>query len=650
MSVLKVHQLVDRLRERTAAKLLHLPPTLRSGSGPGPPSASLPNTVPAAEFLSPSLDQILLSALEKTRRLTKASATETNSAMKDFCYPLYHPDGTEVSALESSGPLTQKEGLCPRMGSPVLKRLEDSNDVEPRENVIMMQHDPRDPCCCWALSAKETGPRLERRGISGCRFGRYFPLGSRFVRRVIKAYGGCPTCCLGICGGTLHDSEDQQVYGCNAAEKTVNGVKAGGFWGLPAPSLPPGGAESVFGETAASDGGLAVLGPDALADAESESGGASVFSKAHVQRPHLAGASEGREVAKDVFELQRSAQKNWKRQPRSCSRSRKASFSSGTSSRQPVLRGTRIKKSGGAGSSQPQTRLVPPLSLHDNRGFRRSAWNALEASLCELLAEAESEEWGASGSGSNKESNKEARLVRPQSAPVLTPAEARMLLVVLQSRLGYVGDLRELPVSAVKHYPYEIAGVGAALRQQLLKPRMGAFPVPISVPPFPSLQRLRMQQVALEMSLQQEKRVHVYPFSANAASSSDKLVVDGWGWLPLFLALQVSPFVLTGATVQSICVRQQCRPQYFACDSAAAPAASVEGRREASLANCLASTSKQTDGDSVSHDEREMKHEAVFEDTHPVRLCVEVNRRLKHCASHGLPQAEEQHDTPTHVW
>lgn len=661
-SVLKVHQLLDRLRERTAAKLLHLPPPLTPAGGSGPPSASLPNTIPAAEFLSPSLDQILLAGLSRQRQAKK------NNRCKDTTTPAI---GTSDLTTPASGSTaaqsrnTKAGSLCsPRSfdsgkdscpPSPSLLRG-DRNEANVGED-IATAHDTRDPCCCGAVVAREGVPHRHSKGISACQFGQYYPLGSSLVRRAIKAFGGCPLCCTGSCGGAPRYIEDKQTSAGGAAEGEGDSPKRGVFWGSPAPLVPFGGCEKApegptLEATLASVESSSVRGVPP-GETRSETGDGVSSSRTHntVLPCGGDGVGEDKDAAEGISALQASPRKDCrKRHPRGCSRTRTGTSSS-SNSVQPVLKGNRPKRSSAATAAHVQTRLVPPLSLHDNRGFRRSAWDALEISLCELLAEAEADDGGPSACASSKEGSRDCRLSRPRKASLLTPAEVRMLLVVLQSRLGYVGDLRELPLSAVKNYPYEIAGVGAALRQQLLKPRLGAPPVPLAVPPPPSVQRLRMQQAALEMSLQQEQRVQVYPFSASAASSADKLVVDGWGWLPLFLCLQVAPFIVTEATVQSICVRQQIQSgePIFAAASSSAPFRAPEGPRGADGRAGAGSQSEEEGGKYLSFEDEDADWGPLAR-THPVRLRVEVNRRLRHCTSHGLPRAEAQEEGPTHVW
>ncbi|OEH78233.1 amine flavin-containing protein domain-containing protein [Cyclospora cayetanensis] len=516
----------------------------------------------------------------------------------------------------------------------------------------LTQHDASDPCCSVGVgAARKRGCHSLGRRISDSRFGKYYPLGDAFLQRVIKAFGGCPKCCTGSCGGTSRRLEDKQAAGgWDNLGKDGGNPRKGGLWGLAAPLVPVNGSSKTSEALEAS--GVDVDSPSAGKEAHASCGTDSK-SAAASSRTREQGMQGPVGTPEDLSE--RGAVLG--RQSRGCSRSRRSSSISG---QQPSVKSNRSKKGSGSAGQQAQTRLVPPLSLHDNSGFRRSAWEALHISLCELLAEDEEDEgpvFSPVSAITKDGSGRECRTLKPRKMPLLTPAEARMMLVVLQSRLGYVGDLRELPLSAVKSYPYIIAGVKGGLREQLLKHRVGPPPVPLSVPPPASMQRLRMQQAALEATLQQEQRVEVYPFSATAANSADKIVVDGWGWLPLFLCLQVSPFVVTEATVQSIYVggRQQlsgrlsqnsipAEQNSLASPEGCADPLGCRGQGDASAAN----TEVVEDLPAAFEDDDDPDNPLA--DSHPVRLRVETNRRLRHSASHGLPQAEAQEEPPVHVW
>ncbi|KAL8271946.1 hypothetical protein Esti_004070 [Eimeria stiedai] len=654
LSVLKVHELLDRLRERTAAKLLHLPPPLTASGGPGPPSASLSNTVPAAEFLSPPLDQVLRAALKRQRAAKKrgdGAEGTTSLAVGDSDKALatipsfMQSKGMGEEFLDTPEVVASPSSDSPRVPT-TCRPASSSVDEFPEDvSLALLQHDTSDPCCSWAATgARGKSSQFLRRGISACRFEHYYPLGNSFVRKAIRAFGGCPLCCTGGCGGASRVIEGKQI--------SASGVDDNGdeshcarrllLWGSPAPrsAFQEGvkEADAAQSESLAADGG-------ALQSSVTHSTGASgdivdlnTWSDSARREEVLSAedAMDGNKGSKEegLARLQPSPRKECKRQQsRRCSRTSGATCShSNNGTGESVLKSNRLKKSSTTGA-QAETRLVPQLSLHDNEGVRRSAWDALEISLCEVLAEAEAEEAGSSVGGGCKEGTRDCRPHKPRRLFLLSPAEARMLLVVLQSRLGYVGDLRELPVSAVKNYPYEVAGVGNALRKQLLTPQLGAPPVPLVVPPPSSLQRLRMQQAAMEPALQQEQRAHVHPFCASAASSADKLVVDGWGWLPLFLCLQVIPFVVTDAVVQSIHIKQT-----GLWGGSSVPRVSVAGQGDAPDDGSMAST---------DDDDEDAK---VLAKSHPVRLRVEVNRRLEYRASHGLPQAAEQQERPAHVW
>ncbi|KAL8440014.1 hypothetical protein Efla_004930 [Eimeria flavescens] len=651
-SVLKVHEVVDRLRERTAAKLLHLPPPLTAPGGPAPPAASLPNTIPAAEFLSPSLDQILLAAVHKQRSVKLCSASTRSSPIFDVGpdfnrRPAARSSITNAGGEDSEGsPSALLRRASPGASSP---HLHASCGQEAGEDIpVALQHDTSDPCCCWAsANVRERGVYPQRKGISACRFDHYYPLGNAFLRKVIKAFRGCPLCCTGSCGGAVRLVDSKHISIADGADGGEDSgcSKRQPLWGPPAPLVlsEEGGKK---GETARTEGLSKVgcvshPGMSHQAEASSDAGDVSTFCRAARREGghDSEGPTDGNKGhnCDSVAALRASPRAGCKRQQsRRCSRTRSGLTCSGSNSGsgEPVLKSSRVKKSASATAAQAQTRLVPPLSLHDNRGVRRSAWDALEVSLCELLAEAEAEEAGLGSSGGSKEGGKDSRPHRPRKVSLLTPAEARMLLVVLQSRMGYVGDLRELPLSAVKNYPYEIAGVGSDLRRQLLTPARGAPPVPLVVPLASSAQRLRMQQAAMEVAFQQEQRAHVYPFCASAASTADKLVVDGWGWLPLFLSTQVTPFVVTDAIVQSIHVRKT----------------EHRVRNSVAAANITRELQMPEDEGAESTEDEESEEDKLLAKSHPVRLRVEVNRGLQHRASHGLPQVAEHEGRPAHVW
>lgn len=657
-SVLKVHELLDRLRERTAAKLLHLPPPLTTSGGPGPSSASLPNTVPAAEFLSPSLDQILRAALARQSQakhsgnsnciIPPAFKVNSNSFAGDLSANSF---SIEEEALFCRDRKPLEDGG--RSGLALQRGANDNTNAGDEVSAALLEHDTSDPCCCWAATAiKERVVEHQQRGISACQFNRFYPLGNKFIRKAIKAFGGCPLCCTGSCGGPqrFHDGKQQAGLG-GGGDEEGDCSRRGGIWGPPAPLVPVDSNDKAadvfaFGSPLGAGNASALEGSPA-AESSSDTGDAKFFNKARKQlTPCIVNSKGGDKDSGDgLTALSPSPRKeSTKQHARRCSSTH--TVRGGGANGQPILKGNRPKKSGAAAGAHAQVRLVYPLSLHNNRGFRRSAWDALEVSLCELLAEAELEEAGFSASSTSKDANRDYRPNRPHRVS-LSPSEARMLLVVLQSRLGYVGDLRELPLSAVKNYPYEIAGVAAPLKQRLLNCRVGALPVPLAVPPPSSIQRLRMQQAALEMALQQEQRVQIYPFSASAASSADKIVVDGWGWLPLFLSLQVFPFVVTEATVQSIHIRPQTEPATpsSAAASSSPPVEAVEGRHKDAGAESPAA--EQRADFSSGEDEGDWEHLAT---SHPVCLRIEANRRLQYRTSHGLPQAAAEQEHPTHVW
>ncbi|CDI87079.1 amine oxidase, flavin-containing domain-containing protein, putative [Eimeria praecox] len=659
LSVLKVHQLLDRLRERTAAKLLHLPPPLTEAGGAGPPAASLPNTIPAAEFLAPSLDELLAASLDRKR---SASRRNNENAGPAAAEAVVDPTGKRhLPTIQEDLP---KQNDCPCSGldgedteehssdqaNPTALQSGDSGCAVVEEDAAHGQHDASDPCCQWAPGSKESGLRKQNRSISNSRFSLYYPLGEAFVRKAIRAYGGCPLCCTGACGGASRRVDERHGTTGGAADGSGDSCRREGLWGSPAPLVQPGGCgktlETPIGDAGATDGELTYVGGALQID---PAGGANEAAHCSLSRsqPYTGDlASDGKDPCKADSALQQQlTRKELAKRPSGvCTRARgSTAHSSSTSNGQQILKGSRPKKSSTTTGAHAHTRLVPPLSLHDNRGFRRSAWDALQVSLCEILAEAEADEGAQSVGANSRESiNRDCRALKPRKPP-LTPAEARMLLVVLQSRLGYVGDLRELPLSAVKNYPYEVAGVGASLREELLAPQLGPPPVPLSVPPAPSMQRLRMQQAALEASLQQEQHVHAYPFSASTASSADKLVVDGWGWLPLFLCLQVSPFVVTEATVQSISVKDR-RRHILECPG------TTPARPMGTSRISPGDRDDPVGDDDCDKQDEEATHDGSFLDTHPVRLRVEVNRRLRHNTSHGLPQAEKQDEPPTHIW
>ncbi|KAL8455779.1 hypothetical protein Emag_000353 [Eimeria magna] len=647
LSVLKVHELLDRLRERTAAKLLHLPPPLTASGGPGPPSASLSNIIPAAEFLSPSLDQILRAALIRQRggeRRGDGGEGGARSAVGDSDEAL-----AAISFLTKSKGRGEEYSNTPEViASPsAASRRACSGVDEASENVslALLQHDTSDPCCSRASSAsRKNNCQSLQRGISPCRFEHYYPLGNTFVRKAIRAFGGCPICCTGTCGGANRIVEGKQIPAAGVDEQgdASHCARRLLFWGEPAPLFvfQEGGkkADAAQFESHTVDGSALQLGLTHPTGASSDAGDLNTCGGSARREDVMAaeGTLDGNKGSSEeaLVRVQPSLRKECKRQQsRRCSRTGGSTCSrSNNGAREPALKCNRLRKSSTAGA-QAETRLVPQLSLHDNEGIRRSAWEALEISLCELLAEAEADEGGLSLGVGCKEGTKDCRPQKPRRFSLLSPAEARMLLVVLQSRLGYVGDLRELPVSAVKNYPYEVAAVGSALRRQLLTPQTRAPPVPLVVPLPSSLQRLRMQQTAMDPVLQQEQRAHVHPFCASAASSADKLVVDGWGWLPLFLCLQVIPFVVTDAIVQSIHIKKA-----GSWGLTCIPGVSVAGKDETFDDGSLACT-----------DDEDEEAEALSK-SHPVRLLVEVNRRLEYRASHGLPQAAEQQERPAHVW
>ncbi|PHJ25927.1 amine flavin-containing domain-containing [Cystoisospora suis] len=232
----------------------------------------------------------------------------------------------------------------------------------------------------------------------------------------------------------------------------------------------------------------------------------------------------------------------------------------------------------------------------------------------------------------------------------LTEVELRMLMVHLQSRLGYVGDLREQSVSALKSFPFEVAVLKEASGRRLAFPLMeqsrrfdsscsrdsfftmepfscaeGPFsrrkasllpmssrggtsvqgshfcrgneemtgsdegdmpgspfvvsffrngshhckppgmifssilPRPLLLVRSPPLRWsssfVRTQQQHLTHALQREQQhpgPRIVPFNASAANSADKVVVEGWAWLPAFLALQVHPYILTQASAVEV--------------------------------------------------------------------------------------------------
>ncbi|KAL8431143.1 hypothetical protein ACSSS7_005461 [Eimeria intestinalis] len=651
-SVLKVHELLDRLRERTAAKLLHLPPPLTALGGPGPPSAALPNTIPAAEFLSPPLDRVLRAALKRQRALiargggSRGTGTFTiGGSGKVLTAPPSFAEskgiGEEYSDIPAvvaaaSSDIQRVPSVCPRACSGV-------DEASGNLSLALLQHDTSDPCCsCSSTDAREKYGHLVRRGISACRFDNYYPLGNKFVRKAIKAFGGCPICCTGGCGGASRFTEGKQIFAAGVDHQGDAGTYARPLllWGAPAPlfASQEGGkeAEEAQCESVAADG--SALQSSLTHPKGCDIGDLHTWIDRSRREDVLASGdaldgnngSNGEGLAK----LRPSPRKECKRQQtRRCSRTGGTTCNrSSNGTGEFVLRSNRFKKSSTSGA-QAETRLVPQLSLHDNEGIRRSAWDALETSLCELLAEAEADGGESAVDSSCKEGTKDCWPHRPRGQFLLSPAEARMLLVVLQSRLGYVGDLRELPVSAVKNYPYEVAAVGRALRRKLLTPQLGAPPVPLVVP-FPSSpQRLRMQQAAMEPVLQQEQRPHVHPFCASAASSADKLVVEGWGWLPLFLCLQVIPFLVTDAIVQSIHIKQ------------------TGSRKPGSVSGVpVAGKDDAIDDGSLACTDDEGEEAKALAKSHPVLLRVEVNRRLQYRASHGLPQAAEQQERPAHVW
>lgn len=648
-----MHQLLDRLRERTAAKLLHLPPPLTEAGGPGPSAAPLPNTIPAADFLAPSLDQLLVASLDRRRSTSMCSINDTAGVAQpeditdptDNCHvsvPALQEDLPKhaVYTFNATGGEANK-GQSSQHANPKAFMRGDSGCEVGEEDIADEQHDITDPCCQWAPGSKDRGVSKLNRSISNCRYYSYYPLGQAFVRRAIRAYGGCPLCCTGACGGASRRFDEKHGISGGLSEGNDSSSKREGLWGSPAPLVQPGCSAKALvtplGDARATDGEL-TRGGGAL---QMNSVGEIICKTREL-------AADGKGACKLDSDIQQQLTRKdlTKRQSGVCTRTRGNSVHSGsTTNGQQLMKGSRPKKSNTTAGTQAHARLVPPLSLHDDSGFRRSAWDALQASLFEILAEAEADEGLHTGGSSSKDGvNRDCRALRPRKPPAITPAEARMLLVVLQSRLGYVGDLRELPLSAVKNYPYEVAGIGPALREVLLTPQLGPPPVPLAVPPAPSMQRLRMQQAALETSLQQEQNVHVYPFSASTANAADKLVVDGWGWLPLFLCLQVSPFVVTEATVQSICVMDR-RRHIQGCRNIASSSPVEESR--ASLGT---KDDSSGDGGCDTHDEEASGDGAFLADTHPVRLRVEVNRRLRHTASHGLPQAEEQNEPPTHIW
>lgn len=240
----------------------------------------------------------------------------------------------------------------------------------------------------------------------------------------------------------------------------------------------------------------------------------------------------------------------------------------------------------------------------------------------------------------------------------LTEAELLMLMVHLQSRLGYVGDLAEQSISALKNFPFEVAVLKEAPKKRLglflpvkdqvrasspscpfgsssvltafpeaeapacrsagagslrtcclcdqpvpgscfhkgkeegtgsekesipgsphavscvlnrsphCSPRdaffMSFLPSPLPLIRSPPLRWsssfVRTQQQHLVHALQREQQhpgPRVVPFNASTANSADKVVVEGWAWLPAFLALQVHPYILTQAAAVQVKVKDE---------------------------------------------------------------------------------------------
>ncbi|CBZ51965.1 amine oxidase, flavin-containing domain-containing protein [Neospora caninum Liverpool] len=338
----------------------------------------------------------------------------------------------------------------------------------------------------------------------------------------------------------------------------------------------------------------------------------------------------------------------------------------------------KLRKAGLAGDAEaskrgvsqtPVNRPAPPFALEDTSGQTKAPVGN------EADAVAGPAEKGRGKAGA-----------RPRGSTFpLTDQEMRMLFVQLQSRLGYVGDLREQSVSALRNFPFEVAVLahrghdrlaarscgplspessgpsedassslsqvlpfGAAVAApsasppsslplpaagsvvlssqssarlpqardadapapaQSLLQRPGSLPFcaalrgngegdgkrtaqteevqslleppavaqetsrgslqgthvaePMSLlRPFPMYQSsaaLRAQQQQLVYTLQREQQQpgpRVNPFNAWTASGADKIVVEGWNFLPAFLALQVHPFILTGAVADFVEVAQ----------------------------------------------------------------------------------------------
>ncbi|PFH36418.1 hypothetical protein BESB_046100 [Besnoitia besnoiti] len=309
---------------------------------------------------------------------------------------------------------------------------------------------------------------------------------------------------------------------------------------------------------------------------------------------------------------------------------------------------------------------------------------------------------------SPSERGKQKSNASPKSSRcALTEQELRMLFVQLQSRLGYVGDLREQSISALKNFPFEVAvlseqgrervALSSASREARLEhphPPAGSgvsrssstslsasravwsssafLPsgAPASAPPLPSPQSLqtpmsssrapfgqqqipvrlsaastaggdvhaytagldaaaerapgvpssacgddgepaevgarraaplplirhfpmplmasalRTQQQHLLYTLQREQQTpgpRVNPFNAWTASGADKIVVEGWNFLPAFLALQVHPFILTGAAASlvEVCMPDGEKRPHAEADASRSGAEEAEARQDA---------------------------------------------------------------------
>lgn len=466
-SILRVHEVAERIRERAAAKLLHVPLSLSN------PEASnavylLSSARTAAEVFAPSLK-------EKLSGSRPAAGEETNEKLSG---------GASRSA---GGAAAEEEGLSSEDGTSLVEgRRGEAPEESEEESLGLNCHDARDPCCQLAgkkgsagrgggFSALKEKSQPQQRGISASRFDAYYPLGEAFVRRAIRAFGGCALCCSGKCGG--------------------------GFAPLPQ--------------------------------------GRSAW------RPRLRSGAPGNSSAGES----RSSVAESSSPPCSvedCPLQAEAASSSypGSKARRQAL--TKVR------------RLVAATSLHDDWSIRRSAWQVLEECLFELCAEGEEQtrETASSPLLHNSQNTRQPNGAFPLRG--LSPLEARMLVVVLQSRLGYVCDLRELPASVLKHYPHALSPLPQGEQLcSLEKPSRLPPLVPLSVPLPSGPQRLRAQSLALEAQLASERRVAVASFGVLSKTAAHKLVVDGWYWLPLFLALQVVPCILTEALVRQVRVEER---------------------------------------------------------------------------------------------